>query len=149
MREELQTALGEALKSGDKRRVSTLRLISAAIKDRDIGARTTEDGRVDDNAILEILSRMVKQREESARLYEEGGRIELADQEREEITIIREFLPAQLDETAMHSACESAIEAVNAEGLRDMGKCMAHLKQNYPGKMDFSRASSVIKTMLQ
>ena len=149
MREKFSEALKSALKDGAKRRVSTLRLITAAIKDRDISARGSGKERVSDDDILQILSKMIKQREESAKLYEEGGRLELAQQEREEMEIIREFLPRQLDEAEVKVLCADVVRDVDGSGLRDMGKCMNELKKRYPGQIDFGKASAVVKDLLQ
>lgn len=149
MRETIAGALKEALKSQDKRRTSTLRLIQAAIQDRDIANRGAGKDPVSGDEIMQILAKMVKQREESAKAFEDGQRPELAAQERDEITIIRGFLPTQMDEATVKQACRQAIADVGAEGLRDMGKTMAALKEKYPGKMDFSKASGVVKELLQ
>ncbi len=148
MRTELTDAMKTAMKAGEKRRVGTLRLINAAIKDRDIAARGTGGERVGDDEILAILVKMIKQREESATIYEEQSRLELAKQEREEIEIIRDFLPRQMDEDETRAACAEVVSDVNAEGLRDMGKCMNALKERYPGKLDAGKASKVVKEML-
>jgi uncharacterized protein YqeY len=144
----MNAALKQAMLAQDKRRMSTLRLINAAIKDRDIAARSAGKDPVSDEGITELLMKMIKQRLESARLYEEGHRLDLADQEREEIAIIQEFLPAQLDEAEMKSVCAEAIKATGAHGLRDMGKCMQALKARYAGRIDFGKASSLVKGML-
>ncbi len=148
MRTELMDSMKTAMKAGEKRRVGTLRLINAAIKDRDIAARGTGGERVGDDEILAILVKMIKQREESATIYEEQSRLELAKQEREEIEIIRDFLPRQMDEDETRAACAAVVSDVNAEGLRDMGKCMNALKERYPGKLDAGKASKVVKEML-
>jgi uncharacterized protein YqeY len=149
MREIFIAQLKDALKAGDKRRISTIRLMQAAIKDRDIAARGAGKGPVNDEEIMQILAKMVKQREESAKIYEEANRLELADQEREEIAVIRSFLPQQLGDDQVRQLCAKVIADVGADGLRDMGKCMAALKEQYPGRMDFSKASGVVKTLLQ
>lgn len=149
MRDQIAEALKAAQKSQDKRRTGTLRLIQAAIQDRDIAHRGTGKDPVNDDEILQILSKMVKQREESAKAFEDGGRTELATQEREEIAIIKDFLPRQLGEEAVHQLCRQTIADVGAEGLRDMGRCMAVLKEKYPGQMDFGKASGVVKDMLK
>lgn len=149
MREIFIEQLKVALKAGDKRSVSTIRLIQAAIKDRDIAARGAGKGPVNDEEIMGILAKMVKQREESAKIYEEANRLELAEQEREEIAVIRSFLPQQLGEDQVRQLCAKVIADVGADGLRDMGKCMAALKEQYSGQMDFSKASGVVKTLLQ
>ena len=149
MREEFAAQMKVALKAQDKRRVSTIRLIQAAIKDRDIANRGAGKEPVSDEEIMLILAKMVKQREESARMYEEGNRLELAEEEREEIEVIRTFMPQQVGEEQMRQLCARVVADVGADGLRDMGKCMNELKQRYPGRMDFSKASGVVKTLLQ
>jgi uncharacterized protein YqeY len=150
LRERFTAALKEAMLKQEKRRIATLRLVQAAVKDRDIAARTAgKDGAVSDDEILELLGKMIKQRLESARQYEEGKRPELAAQEREEIEIIKEFLPQQLDEAELRAAVAEAIEATGAQGVKDMGKCMAELKARYAGRMDFAKASQAVKELLQ
>ncbi|EEP63386.1 cytoplasmic protein [Brucella abortus str. 2308 A] len=149
LRQEISQALTTALKAQEKRRMSTLRLVMAAVKDRDIANRTAGKDPVGDEELLGILGKMVKQREESARIYEEGSRLELAEAEREEIAIISEFLPQQMTEDETKKACEDVITEIGAQGLRDMGKCMALLKERYAGKMDFTRASALVKSLLQ
>ncbi|ABS14400.1 MULTISPECIES: GatB/YqeY domain-containing protein [Brucella/Ochrobactrum group] len=149
LRQEISQALTTALKAQEKRRMSTLRLILAAVKDRDIANRTAGKDPVGDEELLGILGKMVKQREESARIYEEGSRLELAEAEREEITIISEFLPQQMTEDEVKQACADVIAEIGAQGLRDMGKCMAVLKERYAGKMDFTKASAIVKSLLQ
>ena len=149
MREEFAAQMKVALKAQNKRRVSTIRLIQAAIKDRDIANRGAGKEPVSDEEIMLILAKMVKQREESARMYEEGNRLELAEQEQEEIEVIRTFMPQQVGEEQMRQLCAKVVADVGADGLRDMGKCMNELKQRYPGRMDFSKASGVVKTLLQ
>jgi uncharacterized protein YqeY len=148
MRDKISDALKSAMKGGQKRRVSTYRLIMAAIKDRDIAARGNGGERVSDEDILQIFTKMIKQRFESAKMYEEGGRLELADQEREEIEIIREFLPKQLSDDEVKDICAKIVDEVDGSSLRDMGKCMAALKERYPGQMDFGKASGVVKGLL-
>jgi len=149
LRQEISQALTTALKAQEKRRMSTLRLILAAVKDRDIANRTAGKDPVGDEELLGILGKMVKQREESARIYEEGSRIELAEAEREEIAIISEFLPQQMSDDEINQACADVIAEIGAQGLRDMGKCMAVLKERYAGKMDFTKASAIVKSLLQ
>ena len=149
MQERFTEALKEAVKSQDKIRVSTLRLITAAIKDRDIAARSADSGDgVTDEQILEILAKMVKQRQEAATTYEEAGRLELAEQERAEIIIIEEFLPQQLSEDEVSAAVAAAIAELGAGSLKDMGKVMACLKGKYAGQMDFGKASALVKQKL-
>jgi uncharacterized protein YqeY len=151
MRTRVTTALKEAMKAKDATRLSTLRLINAAIKDRDIALRGTEEeeaGGCGDSDVLGILGRMVKQRQESARAYEEGGRLELAEKELAEIKIIEEYLPKQLTEAESATAIEAAIAEVGAESIRDMGKVMAILKAKYTGQMDFGKTGPMVKSQL-
>ncbi|MCP4319225.1 MAG: GatB/YqeY domain-containing protein [Hyphomicrobiales bacterium] len=148
MREMFATSLKEALKAKDTRRLSTVRLIQAAVKDRDIANRGAGKDPVSDDDIMLILAKMIKQREESARIYEEAARLELAQQEREEIEVIRSFLPQQLSEDDVRKACMNVVEETGAQGLRDMGKCMNALKTKFAGQMDFSKASGVVKDLL-
>ncbi len=148
MRQRLSDGMKEAMKAGEKRKLGTLRLILAAIKDRDINARGAGKERVSDDEILQILAKMIKQREESAKIYEESSRLELAAQERQEMDIIRAFLPQQMNEGEVREACVAVVADVNGEGLRDMGKCMNALKERYPGKLDVGAASKVVKELL-
>ncbi len=149
LRIRVNTALKEAMKAKEAERLSTLRLISAAIKDRDIEARGTgkEEG-VGDDVILAILGKMVKQRQESAKVYEEGGRLELAEKELSEVKIIEGFLPRQLSEAEAEAAIDAAIAAVGASSIRDMGKVMAELKGKYTGQMDFGAVGPIVKARL-
>ncbi len=150
MRDRVNGALKDAMRSKETDRLSTLRLINAAIKDKDIALRGTsdEDGGVSNDDILAIMGRMVKQRQESARAYEEGGRLELAEKELSEIKIIEEFLPRQLNEDEAAAAVDAAIAAVGAASIRDMGKVMAALKGKYTGQMDFGKAGPMVKNRL-
>ncbi|MEQ8747804.1 GatB/YqeY domain-containing protein [Pyruvatibacter sp.] len=148
MRDTFNAAMKDALKAGDKRRLATLRLITAAVKDRDINARSEGKDAVSDAEILQILAKMMKQRRESADMYEEAGRLELATQEREELAIIEGFLPRQLGDDAVNAACRQVIADLGAEGLKDMGKCMGVLKEKYAGQMDFAQASKAVKDLL-
>ncbi|MFT5743284.1 MAG: hypothetical protein ACI86S_001351 [Paracoccaceae bacterium] len=149
MRERVTTALKVAMKAKEADRLSTLRLISAAIKDREIAARgTSDESAVSDDDVLGILGKMVKQRHESARAYEEGGRLELAEKELSEIGIIEEFLPRQLDEGESTAAIDAAIAQVGANSIRDMGKVMGILKGKYTGRMDFGRVGPLVKDRL-
>ena len=138
MRETITAALKLATKSQDKRRVSTLRLVSAAIKNRDIAARTAGKGEATDAELLELFGKMIKQREESEKIYRDAGRAELATQEAEELAIIREFLPTQLSDADMQQAIADAIAEAGASSVKDMGKVMAALKARYAGQMDFA-----------
>jgi len=148
MRETITAALHVAVKARDALRVSTLRLISAAIKDRDIAARTAGKGETSDAELLELLAKMIKQREESQKIYAAAGRTELAKQEGDEVAIIREFLPKQLSDDDMTKAINAAITESGATSIRDMGKVMAALKSAYAGQMNFGKASVLVKTKL-
>jgi len=150
MRERVNTALKEAMRSKEADRLSTLRLINAAIKDKDIAARGSGDDEagVSSDDILAIMGRMVKQRHESARAYEEGGRLELAEKELSEIKIIEEFLPRQLSEDEAAKAVDAAIAEVGAKSIRDMGKVMGALKGKFTGRMDFGKAGPMVKDRL-
>ena len=150
MRSELDENLKEAIKSQEKQRVATLRLINAAIKDRDIAVRSEENTEgVSDNEIILILSNMVKQRKQSIIQYEEGGRIELAEREREEIKIIQEFLPNQLTDEEIHIEISKIIDANEQLSIKDMGKIMGELKGSFSGRMDFGKASEIVKALLK
>lgn len=149
LRERLQLALKEAMRAKDPDRLSTLRLINAAIKDRDIALRGEGgDDLVDEDEITAILSKMVKQRQESARAYEEGGRLELAEKELDEIKVIEEFLPRRLSEEEVEKAIAAAIADAGAKGIRDMGKVMGVLKKKYTGQMDFGSVGPRVKARL-
>jgi uncharacterized protein YqeY len=149
MREKINEALKTAVKQQDKRRMSTLRLINAAIKDRDIAARSGDKQSVSDAEVMEILAKMVKQRQESIKTYTEGGRPELAQQEQEEIEIIQDFLPKQLSEDETRAAVIELMDEIGCEGLKDMGKTMGALKERYAGQMDFGKASQIVKQQIQ
>ena len=149
MQERFSEALKAALKSQDKVRISTLRLINAAIKDRDIADRTDNGGEGgSEEGGLEILAKMIKQRQESLTAYEEAGRLDLADQERNEIVVIKEFMPRQLDDDEIVAAVDAALAEVGAETLKDMGKVMGLLKKQYTGQMDFGKAGARVKEKL-
>jgi uncharacterized protein len=146
IREKFSGDLKDAIKAKDPCRVSTLRLICAAIKDRDIAARVGDSSNgCSDAEILAVLARMIKQRQESVRAYEEGGRLDLAERERAEIEVIRDYLPRQMSEKEVERAIADAIEDTGACSIRDMGKVMAHLKARHTGQMDFARAGVAIK----
>lgn len=149
MRERLAGAMKDAMRGKDGIGLSTLRLIHAAVHDRDIVNRGQSKGPISDEEIVGVLGKMVKQREESARIYAEAGRIELAERERQEIGVIKQFLPTQMGEDALQHACQQAVKETGAEGLRDIGKCMSALKAKYPGQMDFSKANGIVKGLLQ
>ena len=149
LRDDLKTALKDAMKAGDSASVSTLRLIAAALKDRDIAARSKGNTEgIDDGEVLSMLQTMIKQRQESAKLYREGGREELAAGEEGEIDTIRRFLPEQLDGDAILDAVQKAVAETGAGSVKDMGKVMGYLKTHYAGKMDFSEASAAVKEAL-
>jgi len=148
MREDLNAALKTAMKSRDKRRMSTLRLINAAIKDRDIAARSSGGDGVSDTEILEIMAKMIRQRRESVITYEEAGRLELAQQEAEEIAIIQDFMPRQLGDEETRAAVVEVLNELDCNGLKDMGRAIGALKERYAGQMDFSKASKIVKERL-
>ncbi len=149
LRTRLNDSLKEAMKSKDKRKISTLRLILATLKDRDIASRDkgSEDG-ISEEEILQMLTTMVRQRKESIKAYEEGGRVDLATSEQEEIDIISEYLPKQFGDEETKQAVEQTIADIGAEGLKDMGKTMGALKAKYAGRMDFSKANAYVKAAL-
>ena len=149
LRPALNDALKNAMKAKDQRALSTVRLILAALKDRDIAARGSgSSDPIPDSAILEMLQKMVKQRHESIDMYTKGNRPELAQQEREEIAVIESFMPKQMGEAEMSAAVDAAIAATGAAGIKDMGKVMAALKQDHAGVMDFAKAGGLVKQKL-
>jgi uncharacterized protein len=149
LRERFNDRLKEALKAKDQRALSAVRLILAALKDRDIAARSkgNKDGITDDE-ILQMLQAMVKQRRESIELYRKGGRADLAEQEEGEIAVISTFMPQQLDEAGMAQAVAGVVGELGASSVKDMGRVMAALKERYAGRMDFSKASALVKQRL-
>jgi uncharacterized protein YqeY len=149
LRAKIMQAMKDAMKAGDKRRLSTVRLMQSAIKDKDIASRTegVNDG-VSDAEILELFSKMVKQRRESAELYEKGGRADLVEQEQGEIAVLEEFMPKQMDEAETKAAVAAVIAEVGATSIKDMGKVMGALKGKYAGQMDFGKAGAVVKAAL-
>jgi len=148
-RTRLNEALKEAMRAKNQRALSTVRLILAALKDRDIAARGrgVTDG-IQEDEILSMLQTMIKQRRDAIALYEQGGRLELAEQEREEIAIIEEFLPKQLDEGEVREAVNTVIADIGTSGIKDMGRIMAELRSRYAGRMDFGKASALVKEAL-
>jgi uncharacterized protein YqeY len=148
LRESINDAMKSAMKSQEKLKLSTLRLMNAAIKNADIEARTGGKGPLADDDLLGLLQKMIKQRQESVELYDKGGRKELADQERGEIEIIKGFLPQQMSEAEAKAAIAAVIKETGAVGMRDMGKVMAALKERHAGKMDFGKASGLVKSLL-
>ena len=148
MRNKISEALKAAMKSKETKRIATLRLVTAAIEERDISLRGKGKDKADEQDVTDILMKMVKQSEESSRLYHEGNRPELEKQELEEIAIIREFLPTQMSEEETEAAIKGAIENSGAQSLRDMGKVMAILKEQYHGSLDMGKAGPMAKTLL-
>ena len=148
MRERFTRDMKDAMKAGDKRRLATVRLVQAALKDKDIEARGAGKGQASDEEILGLLQKMIKQRQESAGIYEQAGRAELAAQEREEAEIIASYLPKQLDEAATRQAIEAAIKETGAASMKDMGKVIGSLRGKYAGQMDFAKASALVKELL-
>jgi uncharacterized protein YqeY len=148
MRDKLLDAQKAAMKSGDKARLGTLRMILAAIKDKDIAGRTSGADKISDAEIVEVLAKMVKSREDSVKLYLEGGRPELAETERAEIAVIRDFMPQQMDEAAAKAAIAAVIAEIGAAGMKDMGRVMAVLKERHTGTLDFGKASGWVKGLL-
>ncbi|MEM7569004.1 MAG: GatB/YqeY domain-containing protein [Pseudomonadota bacterium] len=148
LRDDLKDAMKAAMKAKDSRKLTTVRLILAAVKDRDITLRTSQDSGDDDAMILDILAKMIKQRRDSIKAYEEGGRCELAEQEREEIAVIEEFMPRQLSDDEVSDAVKEAMASTEAQGLKDMGKVMGALKAKYAGQMDFGKAGAAVRAQL-
>jgi uncharacterized protein YqeY len=148
LRDDINNALKDALKAGDKRRVSTLRLVNSELKNADIEARGARRGPLSNDEIIGLLQKMIKQRQEAAELYQKGGRGELAQQEREEIEIIGAYLPRQMSDEEAKAAVAAVINEIGAQGMRDMGKVMAALRARHAGRMDFSKASAIVKELL-
>jgi uncharacterized protein YqeY len=147
MREQLSAMLKEAMKAGDKRRVATVRLIQSALKDKDIELRPSGKETTDED-IAAVLRKMVKQRQDSIAIYDGAGREDLATQEREELAIISEFLPKEMDEAGVRAAIREAIAETGAAGPKDMGKVISAMKAKHAGRIDFGKASALVKTML-
>ena len=148
LRDTIKTETVTAMKAGDKPRVAALRLISAKIKDRDIEERTKSSGGDDDAMVIDVLQKMAKQRRESIAMYEDGGRTELAEQEKSELVVIEEFLPKQLGEDETKAIIESIKAELGAEGMKDMGRVMGELKQRHGTELDMSKASGWVKEAL-
>ena len=148
LRERLTAEMKEAMKAGEKQRLSTVRMIQAALKDRDIEARGSGKGPIEEEEILSLLQKMIKQRNEAAGVYDEGGRPELAAGERAEAAIIAAFLPQQMDEAETRAAIRDAVAETGAAGPKDMGRVIGALKGKYAGRMDFSKASGLVKEAL-
>lgn len=149
LRDRITDEMKSAMKAGDKTRLSTLRLISAAVKDRDIAARAEDRcAGCEEAEILAILQKLVKQREESAETYEKAGRLDLAEAERTEAEIVREYLPKPMEPEEIEQAAEKVVSELDASGLKDMGRVMGELKTRYAGRMDFSKAGAKVRTLL-
>ena len=148
IREDLSNAMKEAMKAKEARRLSTVRLVLAAIKDKDIASRSPTNDHITDDEILQLLTKMVKQREESAKIYADNARPELEAQEREEIAIISSFLPKQLSDDEIKSIVAGIIAEIGAASIKDMGRTIAVLKERYAGQMDFAKASGIVKAAL-
>ena len=148
LRDEINTALKGAMKARDERRVSTLRMVNAALKNADLEAQGQGKSVLADDELLGLLQKLIKQRQESVEIYDKAGRKELADQERGEIDIIRAYLPAQMSEAEAKAAIAEVIKTTGAQSIKDMGKVMAVLKQSHAGKMDFGKASGLVKGLL-
>ena len=148
LRERFTAEMKEAMKAGDKGRLGAIRLIQAALKDKDIEARGNGKEPLSDEEILALLQKMVKQRQESIAMYEQGGRTELADQEKNEVAVISSYLPQQMDEAETRAAIEAAIAETGAASMKDMGKVVGSLRAKYAGRMDFAKASGLVKDML-
>jgi uncharacterized protein YqeY len=148
LRDDINTALKDAMKAHDKVRLSTLRLVNAALKDRDIEARGLGKDPLSDDDLRALLAKMVKQREESARIYTENARPELAEQERAEISVIQDFLPRQLGEDETRAIIAGVVAEIEAKGIKDMGRTMAVLKERHAGAIDFGKASAWVKDAL-
>jgi uncharacterized protein len=150
IREQLTADMKDAMKAGEKRKLATVRLMMAAIKDKDINARTDghDSEKLPDSALLDLFGKMVKQRQDSIAAYDAGGRAELAQQEREEMEIIQSYMPKQLSDEDTKSAIQGIITAVGATSVKDMGKVMAELKTKFSGQIDMGKAGAVVKALL-
>jgi uncharacterized protein len=150
IKDRLAADLSDAVKAGETVRASTIRLVLAALRDREIAARTSDSVEpLGDEDVMALLSRMLRQREESARGYEEAGRLELAAEERQEITVIKGYLPRPMSEAEVETAIECAIRSVGATSIRDVGRIMTHLKSKHTGRMDFVKACAAVKSALR
>jgi len=148
LRDDINNAVKEAMKAKEERKLSTLRMVNSTIKNADIEARGEGKPPLSDEALLGVLQKMIKQRQEAAELYDKGGRAELAGQEREEIAIITAYLPRQMSEDDVKKAIAAAVAETNAAGMKDMGKVITALKAKYTGQMDFAKASGLVKAAL-
>ena len=150
LRDDIMAAVKDAMKSGDKKRLGTIRLMQAAIKDKDINSRTDghDSALTPDSGLVELFAKMVKQRQDSIAAYEQGNRPELAQNERDEIAVIQSFMPKQMNDAEAKAAVAEVIKAVGATSVKDMGKVMAELKANYAGQMDMGKAGGIVKALL-
>jgi len=150
LRDDVSAALKEAMKSGDKKKLGTIRLMQAAIKDKDINSRTDghDSALTPDSGLVDVFARMVKQRQDSVAAYEQGGRPELAQNERDEIAVIQSFMPKQMSEEEAKAAAAAVIASLGASGIKDMGKVMAELKLRHAGQMDMAKAGAIVKSLL-
>jgi uncharacterized protein len=148
LRDDINTAVKEAMKAKEERKLSTLRMVNAAIKNADIDARGQGKPPLSDADLLALLQKMIKQRQESVELYDKGGRAELAAQEREEIAVISAYLPKQMTDDEVNAAIKAAIAETGAAGMKDMGKVIGVLRGKYAGQMDFGKASGLVKAAL-
>jgi uncharacterized protein YqeY len=148
IRDDIKAALVTAMKSGDKARTATLRLVQAGIKNRDIELRTAASTGDDDATVTDVLQKMVKQRRESIELYEKGGRQELADAEKAEVAVIEGFLPAQMSDADAAAAIDAIVAETGASSIKDMGRVMAEVKARLAGQLDMSKASALVKARL-
>ncbi len=148
LRDDINSALKDAMKAGQARRVTTLRMVNAGIKNADLGIGGEAKGPLDDAGVVALMQKMVKQRQESMEIYDKGGRAELAAQEREEIEIISAFMPKQMSDMEAGAAISAIVQELNAATMKDMGRVMAALRERFAGKMDFGKASGKIKELL-
>jgi uncharacterized protein len=148
LRDDINKALTEAMKAKNERAVSTLRMVNSSLKNADIEARGAGKGPLGDAEVLALLQKMIKQRQESVALYEQGGRADLVRQEQEEIAIISAYLPKQMSEPEMKAAIDAAVKETGAAGMKDMGKVIGVLRGKYAGQMDMARASAMVKAQL-
>jgi uncharacterized protein YqeY len=150
LREDITAALKDAMKAGDKKRLSTIRLMQAAIKDKDINSRTEghDSALTPDSGIVELFAKMVKQRQDSIAAYEQGGRPELAQAERDEIAVIQSFMPKQMTDEEARAAVAEVVKSVGATSVKDMGKVMAELKAKFAGQIDMGKAGGIVKSLL-
>ena len=148
LRDNINNAMKDAMKAREERRVSTLRMVNAAIKNADIAARGEGKEPLNEADLLSLLQKMIKQRQESVELYDKGGRPELAQQERDEIAIIGAYLPKQMSDAEAGTAISAILHEINAQSMKDMGRAMAALKERFAGTMDFGKASAKIKELL-